>query len=158
MKRLHGSPAVDSEDGDESIEVPEIGPQNGHSGAAHHVPRTMLARIVRARLEEIFEFARARIAASGLDKWAGNRVVISGARARPLTSAGLPAKFSARRSGWPARSPCPVWRKPFRVPNSQPAPAFSSTRRESTQILGPCLRAMTRLGPSPTRSPASASG
>ena len=78
MKRLHGSPAVDSEDGDESIEVPEIGPENGHAGAAHHVPRTMLARIVRARLEEIFEFARARIAASGLDKWAGNRVVISG--------------------------------------------------------------------------------
>ena len=31
-----------------------------------------------ARLEEILELSRARIEASGLDKWSGNRVVISG--------------------------------------------------------------------------------
>ena len=78
MKRLHGSPAIDSPDGSGNIEVPEIGPEEGRSDHAHHVPRAMLARIVRARLEEIFEFARARIEASGLDKWTGNRVVISG--------------------------------------------------------------------------------
>ena len=78
MKRLHGSPAADSPDGSGNIEVPEIGPEEGRSGPGHHVPRAMLARIVRARLEEIFEFARARIEASGLDKWTGNRVVISG--------------------------------------------------------------------------------
>ncbi len=78
MKRLHGSPADDSADPSESIEVPEIGPENGGSGTAHHVPRSLLSRIVRARLEEIFEFARARVEASGLDPWSGNRVVISG--------------------------------------------------------------------------------
>ena len=78
MKRLHGSPADDRADGSETIEVPEIGPEDCRSGSARHVPRSMLARIVRARLEEIFELARARIAASGLDEWSGNRVVISG--------------------------------------------------------------------------------
>ena len=78
MKRLHGSPADESADANDSIEVPEIGPENGQSGSVHHVPRSMLTRIVRARMEEILEFARARIEASGLDKWSGNRVVISG--------------------------------------------------------------------------------
>lgn len=78
MKRLHGSPAIDSPDGSGDIEVPEIGPEEGRSGPGHQVPRAMLARIVRARLEEIFEFARTRIEASGLDKWTGSRVVISG--------------------------------------------------------------------------------
>ena len=78
MKRLHGSPVADSLDGGGEIEVPEIGPEEGRSGSNHHVPRAMLARIVGARLEEIFEFARARIEASGLDGWTGNRVVISG--------------------------------------------------------------------------------
>ena len=89
MKRLHGSPAGETADVNETIEVPEIGPENGHAGAAHHVPRPMLTRIVRARLEEIFEFARARIEASGLDRWSGNRVVISGGASQTVDLAHL---------------------------------------------------------------------
>ncbi|MDE0391407.1 MAG: cell division protein FtsA [Rhodospirillales bacterium] len=93
MKRLHGSPADESTDPSESIEVPEIGPENGHSGAAHQVPRSMLTRIVRARMEEIFEFARARIEASGLDRWSGNRVVISGGASQISDLAGLAGRI-----------------------------------------------------------------
>ena len=78
MKRLHGSPADESARGDETIEVPEIGAEDGRCGPGRQVPRAMFARIMSARLEEIFELARARIQASGLGKWAGNRVVISG--------------------------------------------------------------------------------
>ena len=89
MKRLHGSPADESADENESIEVPEIGPQSGCSGTAHHVPRSMLTRIVRARMEEILEFARARIEASGLDSWSGNRVVISGGASQTADLANL---------------------------------------------------------------------
>ena len=89
MKRLHLSPADETADVNETIEVPEIGPENGHAGAAHHVPRPMLTRIVRARLEEIFEFARARIEASGLDRWSGNRVVISGGASQTADLADL---------------------------------------------------------------------
>ena len=76
MKRLHGSTVSHSTDEDEMIEVPEIGPRDGFSG--RQVPRSFLAGIVRPRLEEILELARASIDSSGLDKWSGNRVVISG--------------------------------------------------------------------------------
>jgi len=78
IKRLHGSAAAESIDGGENVEVPEIGSAEGCSGSGRHVPRAMLSHIVGARLEEILELARARIEASGLDKWSGNRVVISG--------------------------------------------------------------------------------
>ena len=93
MKRLHGSPADETADVNETIEVPEIGPENAHAGAAHHVPRPMLTRIVRARLEEIFEFARARIEASGLDRWSGNRVVISGGASQTADLADLAGRI-----------------------------------------------------------------
>ena len=93
MKRLHGSPADESADASESIEVPEIGPENGRSGTAHQVPRSMLTRIVRARMEEIFEFACARIEASGLDKWSGNRVVISGGASQTYDLADLAGRI-----------------------------------------------------------------
>ncbi len=76
IKRLHGSTVSHSTDEDEMIEVPEIGPRDSFSG--RHVPRSFLAGIVRPRLEEILELARARIDSSGLDKWSGSRVVISG--------------------------------------------------------------------------------
>ena len=105
MKRLHGSPADEAADAEESIEVPEIGPDNGHAGAAHQVPRSMLTRIVRARLEEIFELARARIEASGLDKWSGNRVVISGGASQTAEIAGLAGRILDKQ----VRLARPLW-------------------------------------------------
>jgi cell division protein FtsA len=76
MKRLYASAMSHSADEREMIEVPELGQQDGFSG--RHVPRSLLVGIVRPRLEEILELARDRIESSGLDKWAGRRVVISG--------------------------------------------------------------------------------
>ena len=105
MKRLHGSPADEAADAEESIEVPEIGPDNGHAGATHQVPRSMLTRIVRARLEEIFELARARIEASGLDKWSGNRVVISGGASQTAEIAGLAGRILDKQ----VRLARPLW-------------------------------------------------
>ena len=104
MKRLHGSPADESADASESIEVPEIGPENGRSGTAHQVPRSMLTRIVRARMEEIFEFAGARIEASGLDKWSGNRVVISGGASQTSNLANLAGRILDKQ----VRLACPL--------------------------------------------------
>ena len=104
MKRLHGSPADESADASESIEVPEIGPENGRSGTAHQVPRSMLTRIVRARMEEIFEFAGARIEASGLDKWSGNRVVISGGASQTSDLANLAGRILDKQ----VRLACPL--------------------------------------------------
>ena len=63
-------------DDDEAIEVPEIGPRG--EGAGRHVARSLLAGIVRPRMEELLELARARIESSGLRKWSRNRVVIGG--------------------------------------------------------------------------------
>ena len=76
LKRLHGSTVPHPTDDDETIEVPEIGPRG--EGAGRHVARSLLAGIVRPRMEELLELARARIEASGLRKWARNRVVIGG--------------------------------------------------------------------------------
>ena len=76
LKRLHGSTVPHPTDDDEAIEVPEIGPRE--TGSGRHIARSLLAGIVRPRLEEILELARARIEASGLRKWARNRVVIGG--------------------------------------------------------------------------------
>ena len=97
MKRLHGSPTDETTDQSESIEVPEIGSENGRAGSGHQVPRSMLTRIVRARLEETFEFARARIQASGLDKWSGNRVVISGGASQTFGLADLASSILDRQ-------------------------------------------------------------
>ena len=147
LKRLHGSPADESVDARENIEVPEIGPKNGRPAPGHQVPRTMLTRIVRARLEEIFEFASARIEASGLEKWSGNRVVISGGAsqtsglddlagrvldkqvrlARPLSLSGLAQAVSgpefATCAGllvYAARKHAEPWAGPARVDHAGP--------------------------------------
>ena len=78
MKRLGDSPADDAADRSEAIEVPEIGSEDCRSGYGRHQRRSTFSQIVRARLEEIFEMVRARIEASGLAAWSGNRVVICG--------------------------------------------------------------------------------
>jgi cell division protein FtsA len=42
------------------------------------VPRSILVSIIRPRIEEIFELIRSRLEASGFDRVAGRRVVLTG--------------------------------------------------------------------------------
>ena len=75
LKTMHGS-AIEGGDGDELLDVPEIG--EGSDAGPNHVPRTRLVEIVRARLEETFALAGERLDAAGLDAVASRRVVLCG--------------------------------------------------------------------------------
>ena len=58
------------------IAVPQIGEEE--DGHVNHVPKSLLVGIIAPRLEETFELVRNRLEASGFDKVAGRRVVLTG--------------------------------------------------------------------------------
>jgi cell division protein FtsA len=119
MKTLYGSAISSASDERETISVPQVGEEE--DGQANHVPRSLLTGIISPRLEETFELVRNRLEASGYDKLAGRRVVLTGGASqlpgarelaglildkqirigRPLRVAGL-----AEATGGPAFSTC----------------------------------------------------
>jgi cell division protein FtsA len=84
MKTLYGSALSSPSDERELINVPQIG-EDG-SGTSNQVAKSILVGIIQPRLEETFELVRARLEASGFDKLAGRRVVLTGGAAQ-LTGA-----------------------------------------------------------------------
>jgi len=76
MKTLYGTTTVSSADEREVIDVPLVGEED--HAQPNHVPKSILTGIIRPRLEETFELVRARLEASGFDKVAGRRVVLTG--------------------------------------------------------------------------------
>ena len=119
MKTLYGSALPSPADEREMIDVPQVGESD--SSSANHVPRAMLNRIIRPRLEETFELVRDRLESSGFDRIAGRRVVLTGGASqiqgvRELAAQvldkqvriGRPLRFSglAEATGGPAFSTC----------------------------------------------------
>lgn len=76
LKTLYGSAIASQEDDNETIDVPLMG-EEAHS-EPNHVPKSFLVSIIQPRLEETFELVRSRLEASGFDKIAGRRVVLTG--------------------------------------------------------------------------------
>jgi cell division protein FtsA len=76
MKTLYGHAMAAVVDEHETIEVPQVGEEE--DGATQQVPRSLLTGIIQPRLEETFELVRSRLEASGADKIAGRRVVLTG--------------------------------------------------------------------------------
>jgi cell division protein FtsA len=76
MKTLFGSAMSSSTDEREMIAVPQIGEEE--EGHVNHVPKSLLVGIIAPRIEETFELVRNRLEASGFDKVAGRRVVLTG--------------------------------------------------------------------------------
>jgi len=76
MKTLYGSALPSQTDDRELIDVPSVG--EDERSQANHVPRSMLTGIIKPRMEEIFELVRNRMEASGFDRLAGRRVVLTG--------------------------------------------------------------------------------
>jgi cell division protein FtsA len=76
MKTLFGSAISASTDEREMIAVPQIGEEE--EGNVNHVPKSLLVGIIAPRIEETFELVRNRLEASGFDKVAGRRVVLTG--------------------------------------------------------------------------------
>jgi cell division protein FtsA len=76
MKTLFGSAMSSSTDEREMIAVPQIGEED--EGHVNHVPKSLLVGVIAPRIEETFELVRNRLEASGFDKVAGRRVVLTG--------------------------------------------------------------------------------
>jgi cell division protein FtsA len=76
MKTLFGSAISTSADEREMIAVPQVGEED--EGHVNHVPKSLLVGIIAPRIEETFELVRNRLEASGFDKVAGRRVVLTG--------------------------------------------------------------------------------
>jgi cell division protein FtsA len=79
IKALYGGVYASPSEGQEMIEVPLVGVHEDEPGAdVQSIPRSMLAGIIRPRMEEIFEMVRLRLDESGFDRVAGRRMVITG--------------------------------------------------------------------------------
>jgi cell division protein FtsA len=76
MKTLYGSCITAGADEREVIDVPLVGEEEHDH--ANHVSKSILTGIIRPRIEETFEYVRARLEASGYHKTAGRRVVLTG--------------------------------------------------------------------------------
>ncbi|HVC55219.1 MAG TPA: cell division protein FtsA [Stellaceae bacterium] len=76
MKALFGSAIATTLDEREMIAVPQIGEEE--DGHVNHVAKSLLVSIIAPRVEETFELVRDRLDASGCDKIAGRRVVLTG--------------------------------------------------------------------------------
>ncbi|MGB3417917.1 MAG: cell division protein FtsA [Mesorhizobium sp.] len=89
LKVMHGSALPGSADDRDLVSVQPIGEE---SDVAQQVPRAMMTRIIRARVEETLELLRERINKSGYGGLVGKRVVLTGGASQ---LAGLPE--AARR-------------------------------------------------------------
>lgn len=76
LKTLFGTVLPSPSDDNESIDVPQVGETDEH--AHNQVPRSLLTGIIKPRVEETLEAARERLKASGFEKLAGRRVVLTG--------------------------------------------------------------------------------
>ena len=102
LKALYGQAAAVAADESETIEVPQVGEEET---STQQIPRAKLDRIIRPRLEETFELVRTRLEASGFDKIAGHRVVLSGGASQLTGVRELAAKLLDKqvRLGRPTR-------------------------------------------------------
>lgn len=76
LKALFGSAISSTLDEREMIAVPQVGEEE--DGHVNRVPKSLLISIVAPRIEETFELVRNKLEASGCDKLAGRRVVLTG--------------------------------------------------------------------------------
>jgi cell division protein FtsA len=113
-KVLYGAALGDLESGADVVSVPQMGEENEEGDL--RVPRSMLTRIIQARLEETFGEVQKRLRESGFDVAAGRRMVLTGgasqlAGARELAARVLNKQVRVGRprpqSGLPASSAGP---------------------------------------------------
>lgn len=76
LKVRFGSALTSASDEREMVAVKAIG--EDHSDGAHQVPRSVMTRIIRARVEETLELVRDRLNQSGYGNVVGKRVVLTG--------------------------------------------------------------------------------
>jgi cell division protein FtsA len=85
LKVMHGSALQTGADDRDIVTVPPMGGDD--SDVPLQIPRAVMTRIVRARIEETLELVRDRLAKSGFGNTVGKRVVLTGGASQ---LAGLP--------------------------------------------------------------------
>lgn len=76
LKTLFGNCLSSHADDRETITVPQVGVEDDAKSV--QIPKSFLVGIIAPRIEETLELVRSRLEASGLDKLAGRRVVLTG--------------------------------------------------------------------------------
>ena len=88
--------------------------------AALRVPRSMLTRIIQARLEEIFGEVQTRLRASGFDVAAGRRAVLTGGACQLAGTRELAARILNKQVRIGRPQTFPVW------PPHRPGPDYAT--------------------------------
>lgn len=103
LKTLHGSAVNSVKDTEVMIDVPQLGEREDEDEPTT-MPRAMLVGVIRPRMEEIFELIRGKLEASGVDKIAGRRCVITGGASQMLAVSDLAERMLGKqvRKGKPA--------------------------------------------------------
>ncbi len=103
LKTLHGSAINSVKDSEVMIDVPQLGEREDEDEPTT-MPRAMLVGVIRPRMEEIFEMIRDKLEASGADKMAGRRCVITGGASQMLGVNEMAARMLGKqvRKGKPA--------------------------------------------------------
>ena len=119
LKVMQGSVISASVDDRETVTVPGIG-QDGFENA-HQVPRSLLNRIIAARVEETLEMLRERLNKSGFSSVIGKRVVLTGGAAQMNGLSDLAKRLLGRN----VRIGRPLGIKG--LPTSAKSPAFAAS-------------------------------
>ncbi|GAK33752.1 cell division protein FtsA [alpha proteobacterium Q-1] len=82
LKTVHGNAIQSAQDDREDITVPQMGETEFDEDGASQISRSALTGIIQPRLEEILEFVRDRLVASGFEGTGARRVVLTGGGAQ----------------------------------------------------------------------------
>lgn len=93
LKTMHGSVLESDEDRGELLPVPLVGEEEDQIA---RIPREMIVKIMRPRLEESFELLRDRLDASGLPPELRRRVVLTGGASQVIGVRELAARVLGR--------------------------------------------------------------
>lgn len=119
LKVMHGSALASSMEDNDTVTIAPIG--GDETEVAQHVPRAVVSRIIRARVEETLEMLRDRLLRSGFGTTIGKRVVLTGG-ASQLTGM---AEAARRILGRNVRIGRPLG--VAGLPEAAKGPAFSAT-------------------------------
>lgn len=75
-KNLYGTAIMTSADHDETLELPIS--TNQHDAEMNIVKKSELVEIIRARLEETLEIVQKKLQVSGMERYSGNKIVMTG--------------------------------------------------------------------------------
>jgi cell division protein FtsA len=95
VKTLFGAALGEMDAGTDVVAVPQMG-ETGDDTALR-VPRSMLTRIIQARLEEIFAAVQEKLQASGYDVAAGKRAVLTGGASQLAGARDLAARMLGKQ-------------------------------------------------------------